>query len=268
MSEEAPKEMSFLEHLEELRWHIVRSVSAIFIFAVAAFIFSGFIFDHIILAPKNPDFFTNRIFCQLAEKFNTPSICINNRPLQLINISMSGQFNMHVMSSLVIGLILAFPYVFWEFWRFISPALMSNEKKHARWAVFSSSFLFLLGVLFGYYLILPLSVHFLGTYIVSEQVLNQINLTSYISTTMSVVLASGVVFELPIVMYFLSKIGLVTPQFLRKYRKHAIVIVLIVAAIITPPDIFSQILVSIPLLILYEVSILLSASIQRKQNKP
>lgn len=175
---------------------------------------------------------------------------------------------MHVMSSLVIGLIFAFPYVFWEFWRFISPALMSNEKKHARWAVFSSSMLFLLGVLFGYYLILPLSVHFLGTYIVSEQVLNQINLTSYISTTMSVVLASGVVFELPIVMYFLSKIGLVTPQFLRKYRKHAIVIVLIVAAIITPPDIFSQILVSIPLLILYEVSILLSASIQRKQNKP
>jgi sec-independent protein translocase protein TatC len=179
---------------------------------------------------------------------------------------MAGQFSTHIMVSIVAGFIVAFPYVFWEIWRFIKPALHSNEKKHARGAVFFSSLLFLTGVLFGYFVIVPLSVHFLGNYSVSEQVLNQINLGSYISTVTSVVLAAGIIFELPVIIFFLSKAGLVTPSFLRKYRKHAIVLILILAAIITPPDVFSQILVSLPLILLYEIGILISKRITAKDK--
>ena len=179
---------------------------------------------------------------------------------------MAGQFSTHIMVSLVVGFIMAFPYVFWEIWSFIKPALYSNEQKHARGAVLFSSLLFILGVLFGFYIIVPLSLDFLGSYNVSSQVLNQINLDSYISTFTSVVLASGVVFELPIVIYFLSKAGIVSPEFLKAYRKHAIVIILIIAAIITPPDVFSQILVSLPLILLYEIGIVISKRISVKNK--
>ena len=179
---------------------------------------------------------------------------------------MAGQFSTHIMVSLVAGVILGFPYVFWEFWRFLKPALYEKEQKHARYAVFTASVLFGLGVLFGYYLIVPLSVHFLGSYNVSSEVMNQINLGSYISTVTSVVLAAGVIFELPVVIYFLSKVGLVTPKMLRKYRKHSLVIILALSAIITPPDVFSQVLVSLPLLVLYEIGIRISARIQREQE--
>ena len=180
---------------------------------------------------------------------------------------MAGQFATHITVSLVIGLIIGFPYLFFEFWRFVRPALYSNEKKHARGSIFYTSFLFALGVLFGYYLITPLSVHFLGSYNVSSQVLNQINLSSYISTVTSIVLASGVIFELPILIFFLSKIGLISPEFLKKYRKHAVVLMLVLSAIITPPDIFSQVLVCLPLLILYEVGIGISKRVQNQQAK-
>jgi sec-independent protein translocase protein TatC len=179
---------------------------------------------------------------------------------------MAGQFSTHIMVSLIAGLIVAFPYIFWEIWSFIKPALHSNEKGHARGAVFFSSMLFLIGVLFGYYVIVPLSVHFLGGYSVSNQVVNQINLSSYISTFSSVVLASGVIFELPVIIYFLSKVGLITPVFLKKYRKHAIVVILIIAAVITPPDVFSQILVSLPLIMLYEISIIISRKVCAKNS--
>jgi sec-independent protein translocase protein TatC len=259
-------EMGFLDHLEVLRWHLIRSFLAIIVFAITAFVFRNFIFDTIILAPKSPDFFTNTTLCKFGNYINMPALCINSKPFQIINIKMAGQFSTHIMVSLVVGLIAAFPFVFWEIWRFIKPALYSNEKKHARGAVFFSSALFLLGVLFGYYIIVPLSLDFLGTYNVSSQVLNQINLDSYISTFTSVVLASGVVFELPILIYFLSKAGLVSPEFLRKYRKHALVIILVIAAIITPPDIFSQILVSLPLIILYEVGIIISKRVTKKDS--
>jgi sec-independent protein translocase protein TatC len=260
-------EMTFLEHLEELRWHIIRSVLAIAFFAIVAYIYSKIIFDYILLAPKNSDFFTNRMLCKLGGLINSPSLCINNKPLDLINISMSGQFSVDMMVSMVAGLIIASPFVFWEFWRFIAPALHQNERKNARGAVFAISFLFILGIVFGYYMIVPFSLHFLGTYSVSDQIKNQINLTSYFSTVASVTLASGFVFELPILAYFFSKIGLLTPQFMRKYRKHAIIVILIIAAIITPPDVFSQTLVSIPLIALYEVSIVISAIIYNKRNK-
>ncbi|MCY1632788.1 twin-arginine translocase subunit TatC [Marinifilum sp. D737] len=259
-------QMSFLEHLEVLRWHLMRSVIAVLVFAVAAFIFYDFIFDYLILAPKNPDFFTNRMFARVAEFTGVEALKINTAPFQVININMAGQFATHISVSLVAGIIASFPYIFYEFWCFIKPALYSNEKKHARGSIFYTSFLFALGVLFGYYLITPLSVHFLGSYSVSDQVMNQINLKSYISSITSIVLASGVIFELPVLIFFLSKIGLVTPDFLKKYRKHSVVLILILSAIITPPDIFSQVLVCLPLMLLYEIGIKISKRIQKKQQ--
>jgi sec-independent protein translocase protein TatC len=260
------KEMSFLEHLEVLRWHLIRSALAIIILAVVAFIFNDFVFNSIILAPKSPKFITNDLLCRFGNFLNMKSLCINNKPFQIININMAGQFSTHIMVSLMAGLIVAFPYIFWEIWSFVKPALHTKEKSHTRGAVFFTSFLFIIGVFFGYFIILPLSVHFFGTYSVSSQVVNQINLTSFISTTSSCVLASGIVFELPVIIYFLSKVGLITPNFLRRYRRHAIVVILTIAAIITPPDVFSQILVSLPLLLLYEISILISKRVAAKDK--
>lgn len=267
MAKKKSEEMSFLDHLEELRWRLIRSVLAIFIAAVLAFIFKDIIFDQIILAPKNPEFWTNRMFCELGEYLSTDGLCINQAPLEIISMQMAGQFNMHMWVSLISGLIIAFPYVFYEFWSFIAPALKSKERKYANGAVFFSSFLFLTGVVFGYFMIVPLTVHFLGSYSVSPEVINTINLSSYISTLTSVTVASGAIFELPIVVYFLTKIGLVTPDFMKKYRKHSIVVIFILAAIITPPDIFSQTLVAIPLIVLYEVSIVISKRVVKNRLK-
>lgn len=260
-------EMSFLEHLEELRWHIVRSVASIFVIGIIAFIFNDIIFDVIILAPKNPHFFTNRMLCELGQLLNINALCINTHPFEIINIRMAGQFTTHIAVSLIAGIILAFPYIFWEFWRFFRPALYSSEKKHTRGSVFFSSLLFISGVLFGYYIIIPLSVHFLGSYNVSAEVNNQINLRSYIGTVASITLASGIIFQLPILSFFLTKIGLVDPHFLKKYRKHSLIIILALSAIITPPDIFSQILVCFPLIFLYEIGIVISRRVIAKDRE-
>lgn len=260
-------EMSFLEHLEDLRWHIVRSVFSIFIIAIVAFIFNDIIFDTIILAPKHPDFLTNRLLCGLGQLVNVSALCINTNEFEIINIRMAGQFTTHITVSLISGIILAFPYIFWEFWRFFRPALYSSEKKHTRGAVFFSSLLFIIGILFGYFVIVPLSVHFLGSYNVSAEVNNQINLKSYIGTVASITLASGLIFQLPIISYFLTKIGLVDPPFLRKYRKHSVIVILALSAIITPPDIFSQVLVCFPLLFLYEIGINISKRVIAKDKE-
>jgi sec-independent protein translocase protein TatC len=258
-------EMTFLQHLEELRWHIIKSLGAIVAGAVVAFIFKDFLFDSVILAPNNPDFITNRLLCRLADVVNAPVLCINQNPVELINIKLSGQFTTHLNISIVAGLILAFPYIFWEFWSFFKPALYEKERKYARGAVFTASLLFLTGILFGYYIITPLSINFLGSYRVSDLVDNQINITSYIGSVTSVALSAGIIFELPILVFFLARIGVVTPEFMRKYRRHSIVVVLILAAVITPPDIFSLILVVIPLILLYEVSIFIAARVIRKR---
>jgi len=267
-TEKQKQEMSFLEHLEVFRWHLVRSVFAVLFFAVIAFIFKGILFDGILLAPKNPDFPTYKMLCYLSQQMGMgDALCMDELPFILMNISMSGQFSTHIMTSIVAGFVVAFPYVFWEMWRFISPALHDDESSVTKGVVFFSSILFLLGVLFGYYVVSPLSVHFLGSYQVSETVANQISLSSFISTVTTVCLANGVVFELPILVYFLTKIGLLTPQFMQTYRKHALVMTLIFSAIITPPDITSQILVALPLMVLYEISIKISARVLRKQEK-
>jgi len=259
-------EMSFLEHLEELRWHIIRSIVAIVVLMIIAFIFKNIIFDKIILAPKSPEFITARILCRLGEILNTTSLCINTQQMNLININMSGQLTTHITVSLVAGLILAFPVVLWEFWQFFKPALKANEARYARGAVFAASMLFFIGVSFGYFMLAPLSIHFLSAYEISADVVNQINIRSYIGTLTSICLATGVVFELPIIAFFLTKIGIITPAFMRKYRKHAIVVIFILAAIITPPDVFSQTLVAIPLLMLYEISILISTKVMKQKD--
>jgi sec-independent protein translocase protein TatC len=261
------KEMSFLQHLEELRWHIIRSILAIVFFMIIAFIFKNILFKTIILGPRDPGFITNRLLCELGEYLKTTALCINTKPLNLISIKMSGQITTHITAAMVAGLILAFPVILWEFWQFFKPALKPSEAKYARGAVMAASGLFFIGVLFGYFMLAPLSIHFLSSYEVDSSVVNQINIRSYIGTLTSICLATGLVFELPIIAFFLTKIGIITPSFMRKYRKHAIVVIFIIAAIITPPDVFSQTLVAVPLLILYEVSILISARVMKQKEK-
>ena len=268
------KEMSFLEHLEELRWHLIRSILAIVVMFVVAFFLKDFIFNQIIFAPRSPQFFTNRILCNLGGFLNTyfdsqkfTGLCINSKSFNLINLNMSGQLTAHFAMAIIAGIILAFPFIVWEFWKFFSPALKSNERQHIRSAVLTSSLLFFLGVVFGYYMIFPFSLHFLSTYEISPEVVNQISIKSYIGTLSSLVLASGLIFELPVFSFFLTKIGIVTPKFLREYRRYAIVIIFVIAAIITPPDVFSQTLVAIPLVGLYEISIWVSAGVMRGKAK-
>ena len=259
--------MTFWSHLEELRWHIFRSLIAIVVIAVVAFLNRKFLFDVVILGPSSSNFITNQLLCKAGQLLNIEALCIQDMQLTIINITMSGQFLTHMYISMVTGFILAFPYIVWEAWRFISPALHENERKYSSGGVIISSLLFLAGVLFSYFLIVPLTINFLGTYQVSSEVFNQISLSSYISTVVSVTFAVGVSFELPIIVYFLTKIGLITPDFLKKNRKYMYVILLILAAIITPPDMFSQILVVIPLIGLYEFSIAVSKSVYRKNQE-
>ncbi|MBL7972679.1 MAG: twin-arginine translocase subunit TatC [Prolixibacteraceae bacterium] len=258
---EPKAEMSFLDHLEALRWHIIRSVIAVIAFGVLAFIYSDFIWNSIILAPKSNDFWTSQMIIKVSNFFGMQSDGLNSKPLELINFNMSGQFMVSIWTAIIAGFIASFPYVVYQFWSFIKPALYENERKHASGAVAVMSGLFILGILFGYYLIVPFSIDFLSSYSVSEQITNQINILSYISSVTSIVIAGGVSFELPVIVYFLSKVGLLTPRFLRRYRKHSYVVLLIVAAIITPPDVLSQSLVAIPLVILYEISIFISANV-------
>lgn len=259
------KQMSFGDHLDDFRKHLIRGILAIVIMAIVAFFFKSFLFDQIILGPRNPDFFTNRVLCFLADYFNI-DICINQFDFEIINIKLSGQFTAHIIISLIAGIVVAFPYLIWELWQFIKPALSMPELKHTNGILFAVSLLFSIGVVFGYYLIVPLSINFLSTYTISEQVINQINFQSYFSILTSITLATGLIFELPIIIFFLTKIGMVTPQFLRTYRKHAIVLFVVLSAIITPPDVFSQVLVAIPLMFLYEFSIKISKRVEKNKT--
>ena len=268
MAKKSMGEMSFLDHLEELRWLLIRSTIAILICATVAFFFSDFIFDQIIFGPKNPDFVTYRFFCDLSQQYGLDkSLCVTEIPMRIQSREMGGQFSAHMWTSITAGFILGFPFIIWQFWKFISPALYDSEKKYASAFIIFASLLFFVGVLFGYYIIAPLSVNFLANYNVSKQIFNDIDLSSYISLLRSSTVASGLLFELPILIFFLTKIGLVTPTTLRKYRKYTLIIVLILAAIITPPDIISQIIVTIPIMLLYEISILISSVVIKKQLK-
>ena len=252
-----PNQMSFLDHLEELRWHLIRSVVSVLLFGTVAFIFKDFIFNTLLFGPKDTNFITYRWFCEISQILGQGnSFCIQEMPFRIQSRTMAGQFSAHLWTSILAGFIIAFPYVIYELWRFISPGLNSNERKNARGFILIASILFFIGVLFGYYIITPLSINFLGNYSVSSEIFNDFDLSSYIGLLRTSVLSSGLIFELPIIIYFFTKIGIVNPSFLKKNRKFALVILLSLSAIITPPDIASQIIVCIPLLILYEVSIL------------
>lgn len=261
------KEMTFLEHLEELRWHLIRSLLAIVVFAIAVFLAKDFVWHNIILAPSRVDFWTYRMLCFAGDYLNSTGLCIDDLPFIIQSRKMTGQFTMHITSSFLIGLIVSFPYVFWEIWRFISPGLETTERKNSSGAVFYVSLLFMLGVLFGYYIISPLSVNFLAHYRVDPSVLNEFELINYVSTISMIVLSSAVLFQLPMVVFFLTKAGLITPKFLREYRKHAIIIILVLGALLTPPDPISQVLIALPLFGLYQISIFISAYTLRKEER-
>ncbi len=264
---EKVREMSFWEHLEELRWHLVRSIVAVVILAIVAFIFKDFIFDKIILAPIRPDFLTTRLLCGFADMVNVQALCLDNSKLEIINIRMSGQFLTHMYISVMAGIIVSFPYILHEIWSFIQPALKPTEQKYSGGAVIVCSILFLFGVLFSYFLIVPLTINFLGTYQVSEAVANNVSLSSYISTVVSVSLSVGIVFELPVFVFFFTKVGILTPAYLKKNRKYTLVILLVLSAIITPPDIFSQVMVVIPLWGLYELSIWIASRAYKRRER-
>lgn len=263
-----PNEMSFLDHLEELRWHLIRSTLAIIIIGFVAFLMKDFIFDTIIFGPKKMDFPTYRAFCEIATFLGFESaFCADKLPFTIQSRLMSGQFSAHIWTSIWAGFIIGFPYVLYEVWKFISPGLYEKERKNSRGFILVASFLFFMGVLFGYYIVAPLSINFLGTYQVSSEVTNEFDLASYISTIRTSVIACGILFELPIIIYFLTKVGLVTPEIMKKYRKIALVIVLILSAVITPPDVTSQIIVAFPVLILYQVSIGISKRVLKNEAK-
>ena len=265
--ESGEKEMSFLEHLEELRWHVIRALAAVIIFTIAAFVLAPWVFENIIFAPARVDFPTFKWLCKLGDVLGYEGLCVKDIPFKVQSRNMTGQFTMHIMSSFIIGLVVAFPYVIWELWRFIKPGLQQSERKYSRGAVGAVSVLFFLGVAFGYFVIVPWMVYFLANYSISDMVVNEFDITSYVSTVVLLVLGSGLLFQLPVVIYFLTKIGIVTPEFLRKYRKHSIIIILIVAAIVTPPDPLSQMLITIPLYMLFEISILISASVAKRKAR-
>jgi sec-independent protein translocase protein TatC len=256
MQEES--EMSFWDHLRELRGHLIRSLLAIVLFAIIAFINKNMVFNSIILAPKDADFISNQLLCKLGMLINLNYFCISDFSLTIININMAGQFMTHMYISFMLGLVVAAPYIIYEFWKFVEPALYEHEKRNTSSTVIICSLLFYIGIVFSYFLIVPLALNFFGSYNVSSSVANQISLSSYISTVVSVTISIGLVFELPVILFYLTKAGLVSIDFLKKNRKYMLVIVLILSAIITPPDVFSQVMVTAPLMLLYEFSIIMS----------
>ena len=261
------QEMSFIDHLEELRWHILRALASILVFGFGAFMAKTFVFHDLILGPSRPDFYTYRKLCELGDYLGNKGICIDKIPFTLQSREMSSQFTTHITVSLIIGLILAFPYAFWEIWRFIEPGLYPNERKNSRGAVFFVTILFIIGVLFGYFIASPLSINFLASYTVDPSILNEFDLSSYIGTLTRMTLACGIMFELPMIVFFLAKAGIASPELMRLYRRHAIVVILIIAALISPPDVLSMTIFALPLIGLYELSILIAKGVQRSTLK-
>lgn len=260
-------EMSFFEHIEVLRWHIIRSVIAITVFAILAFTFYDFVFNDIIMGPKNLDFWTYRMMCKLGALLNLDGFCVERIPFNIINTELAGQFMLQINSCLLMAVALGFPYLLFEVWLFVKPALTGVERKSASGFVFYATLLFIVGALFGYYIVVPLSVNFLANISLSSEITNQITIDSYLSTIATLTLGCGVIFLLPILIFILSKLGLMTPQFMRASRRYAIVIILVIAAIITPTaDVITLLTVSAPMFILYEISIMVSANVLRKKE--
>lgn len=261
-------EMSFFDHLEELRWHIIRSVASIFIFTIAAWIFRNEIFGIIIMGPTRVDFLTNQALCRVAELTGMTSLCMQQADFILQSREVSGQFMMALTQSIIVGLLFAFPYAFFEIWRFIKPGLKIKELKAARGAVFWVSLLFFLGVSFGYFVVAPMAINFLANFKLDPSIQNQFDINDYISLLSMLTLACGLTFQLPMIAYVLSQVGILTPSFMREYRKHALIVILVLAALITPsPDMISQMLVALPLFGLYEISIIVSGRVLKRKMR-
>ncbi|RZK49769.1 MAG: twin-arginine translocase subunit TatC [Pedobacter sp.] len=262
-------EMSFFDHIEVLRKHLLRALLVITIMTVGTFYFSDFIWHQIIMAPKEPSFWTYRMMCKLVELY--PSLigsefCISSIEAKIINTEMAGQFTLLMNSSIIAGIMLGIPYILFEIWLFIKPALHENERKSARGFVLFASILFALGVMFGYYIVTPLSVNFLINFTVSPDIENTFTISSYLSTILTLTIGSGIIFQLPVVIYILSKLGIMTPKFMRQNRRYALVLTLIVAAVVTPTsDPYTMLIVAFPLFLLYELSIFISANIEKKR---
>lgn len=270
MGEETKKsssnEMTFFEHIDALRPHLVRAAAVLFIIMIAAFFGNKFVIDIILMSPKSPDFITNRLFCDLSYWItDTDRLCINNIQFNMINTSLGGQFNLQMQVALVTAIVVAVPYLLWELWRFVLPALTEHERRNSRMFVFYVSLCFMVGLSFGYFLIVPLSINFLSGWQASAYITNMIDVKSYLSLVLQVSLTCAAVFQLPLLIYFLTRIGIVSSAFLKKYRRHAVLILAILSMIITPPDLFSMVLVLIPLYSLYELSIWLSMRVERKK---
>lgn len=260
-------EMSFLDHLEELRWHIIRSLIAIVVFSIGAFVAKDFIIDTVILGPSKTDFWTYRKLCLLGDLISNEALCVKQLTFELVSRKLSSQFMTHVTVSFAVGLIIGFPYLFWEIWRFIKPGLHPNERQASRGATLAVSTLFMLGVLFGYFVISPISVRFFASYEISSSLQNLFDLSSYISTVTLIVFGSGVLFQLPVIVFFLTKAGIISSALMGTYRKHAIIVILVLGAMITPPDPFSQILIALPLMLLYQLSIMIAKRIEKKEKQ-
>lgn len=261
--------MSFFDHLDVLRGHLIRAAIAIVVFTILAFSFYDFIFEEIIMAPGRTNFWTYRMMCAATERFNLGAeFCVTKLNFIIINTQLGGQFTLQLNSSLMIGVVLGFPYLLFEIWRFVKPALHENERNSATGFVFWASLLFVIGVLFGYYIISPLSINFLTNYEVSSIINNNIEIDSYFSILATLSIGAGLTFELPIIIYILSKLGIMTPQFMRSSRRYAVVLILIIAAVVTPtPDLITMFTVSLPLFLLYEGSIYVSAQVERRKKK-
>lgn len=259
-------EMHFTDHIEELRWHIVRSVIAVLVISIIVWIRIEWVFDHILLGPAHADFISYRLLCRMGNALKIPALCLDDVKIQFQNTELAGQFTMSFSVSLMLGFIISFPYIFWEFWKFIKPALKEKELKHARGVVFWASLLFLSGVFFAYFIIVPFTINFFGSYQLSPLFHNIITIDNYYDTINDLILGMGVVFEVPVVVYFLSKVGILTPMLMRSQRRYAILIIFVVAAVITPPDWFSIWMVAIPLIVLYEASIIISTRIYKARQ--
>jgi sec-independent protein translocase protein TatC len=263
---EEKAEMSFIEHLEVLRGHLFRSVLAIAAGTIVFIVYNTFFVREVLMGPTHADFPTYKWLCKLGHAIGLgDNMCMKDIGLKMQSTSVSGQFSMYFTLIFVGGIIVAFPYIFWEFWRFIKPALTKKELSKTRGVIFWVSLLFFLGITFGYFVIAPYTVNFFANFQLDENIENRWTITSYIDTLVPLILGTGLAFQLPLVMFFLAKVGLMSPDFLRRNRKYAIVIILILAGIITPPDVISQIICTIPLMLLYEISIWLTAKVQKEK---
>lgn len=260
--------MSFFDHLEDLRWHLIRSAFALIAFSIFGFVYTTEILEKVIFGPTNPSFPSYSVLCKLGHWLGLgDSLCITPVKVQFQNFKMAGQIMLQFKIGFIVGFIGAFPYLCWELWRFVKPALKEKELQGARGIIFWVSFQFFLGIAFSYFLMAPFTINFLAGYTLTDKVINQFFLDDYFSLMTQIILGMGVLFELPILVFFLTKIGILTPEFMRSYRRHAVVVILILAAVITPPDIVDQLIVFTPLYLLYEISIFISKKASRERNE-